>query len=389
MLAASPRVVVAPDKFKGTLTAEEVAAAMSRGVRDVLPRAQIISIPVADGGEGTVDALVAAGATRHTVRVTGPLGDEVVASFARRDSSAYVEAAEACGLQLIDPTPRSALQASSRGVGELVLAALDLGCSRVVVALGGVATTDGGAGMLVALGARLLDREGETVHPCGGASLPRVQTVDSTGLDPRLRDVELIAATDVRNPLLGPNGAAAVYAPQKGALPGDVEVLAAALEGWAEAVREESGRDVAAVPGAGAAGGLGAGVLALGGRVESGVELILEAVRAADLLDGADLLITGEGKLDGQSLEGKAPVGTALLAARYGVPALAVAGSVCIPEERWASVFAGARSLSEEVGPTQSFADPAASVRQVTSRAVQALIESASRTSASGASAAD
>ena len=323
------RVLVAPDKFKGSLPAAEVAARLAAGLSRAGVGADVVSLPVADGGDGTVDAAVSAGYRRVAMGVRGPVGRPVTASFALADGTAVIEAAQACGLSLLAPDSLAPLTATSKGVGELILAATRMGAKRVMLGLGGVATTDGGAGLVQALGARFTDAAGLELPP-GGAALARPATLHLE----RLRDlsgVEFLVASDVDNPLLGPSGAARVYAPQKGASPEDVRLLEAGLERWADIAEEAAGRTARDAPGAGAAGGLGfAALLFLGARMRPGIELLLEMLSFRQRLDGARLVITGEGSLDAQSLHGKAPVGVARAAAGHdpAVPVVAVAG-VC------------------------------------------------------------
>ena len=323
------RVLVAPDKFKGSLPAAEVAARLAAGLSRAGVGADVVSLPVADGGDGTVDAAVSAGYRRVAMGVRGPVGRPVTASFALADGTAVIEAAQACGLSLLAPDSLAPLTATSKGVGELILAATRMGAKQVMLGLGGVATTDGGAGLVQALGARLTDDSGHELPP-GGAALARLATLHLE----RLRDlsgVEFLVASDVDNPLLGPSGAARVYAPQKGASPEDVKLLEAGLERWADIAEEAAGRTARDAPGAGAAGGLGfAALLFLGARMRPGIELLLEMLSFGQRLDGARLVITGEGSLDAQSLHGKAPVGVARAAAGHdpAVPVVAVAG-VC------------------------------------------------------------
>jgi glycerate kinase len=323
-------VVIAPDKFKGSLTADGVAARLAAGLRRAGVTGPLIELPVADGGDGTVDAAVAAGYEHRAATVTGPAGEPVTASFALLDGTAVVEAARACGLALLasltggDLAP---LTATSRGVGELILAAAAAGARRVVLGLGGVATNDGGAGMAQALGARLLDAAGDELPPGGGA-LARLAKIDVSGLR-NLSGVEFLVASDVDNPLLGPSGAAAVYGPQKGASTADVNVLDAALARWADIAEASLRQRVREAPGAGAAGGLGfAALLFLRARPRPGIELLLEMLSFPAHLDGARLVITGEGALDHQTLRGKAPAGVARAAAAHHppVPVVAVAG---------------------------------------------------------------
>ncbi|WP_225753566.1 glycerate kinase [Actinotalea sp. Marseille-Q4924] len=299
-----PTVVLAPDKFKGCLTAAQVADALAAGIRDVSPEVRIRTVPVADGGDGTVAALLARGWRPLDVTVTGPDGAPVVARTAVRGRTAVVESSATSGLRLLQGRGLRPLTAGSRGVGEAIGAAVDAGARRVVVGVGGTACTDGGAGMLAALGARLLDGRGRPV-PDGGAGLAQVATVDLEPARERLAGVEVIVATDVDNPLLGADGAAAVYGPQKGATADDVLRLDEALSRWADVVGVAPD-----LPGAGAGGGLAYGLMAgLGGTVRSGVDLVLELVGFHREVAAADLVVTGEGCLDEQSLRGKAVIG--------------------------------------------------------------------------------
>ncbi|MFI9333693.1 glycerate kinase [Streptomyces althioticus] len=322
-------MLVAADKFKGSLTAVEVAERVTAGLRAVRPDVQVEALPVADGGDGTVAAAVAAGFERHEVRVSGPLGDEVTAAYALRDGTAVVEMAEASGLQRLPEGVFAPLTASTYGSGELLRAALDAGARSIVFGVGGSATTDGGAGMLAALGARFLTASGEPVGP-GGAALAEVATADLSGLDPRLRSVEFVLASDVDNPLTGPKGAAAVYGPQKGASPEDVERLDAALGHFAKVL---DAAELATSPGAGAAGGIGFGALLVGARFRPGIEVMLDVLGFAAALERADLVITGEGSLDEQTLHGKAPAGVAAAARAAGKDVVAVCGRLALAPE--------------------------------------------------------
>jgi glycerate 2-kinase len=330
------RVVVAPDKFKGSLTAAEVTAAVVAGLVRGGFIGEIEALPVADGGDGTVAAAVSAGFRRVELGVRGPVGKNVTASYALLGDTAVVEAAQACGLALLPPGCLAPLTATSRGVGELILTATRMGAKRIVLGVGGVATTDGGAGLLQALGARLTDDKGRELPP-GGAALARLAALDLA----RLRDlsgVEFLLASDVDNPLLGPAGAAAVYGPQKGASPGEVQLLEAGLRRWADLAEAALGGPVPVrdAPGAGAAGGIGfAAMLFLGARMRPGIELLLELASFGSRLDGARLVITGEGSLDAQTLHGKAPVGVARAAAAHdpAVPVVAVAGRCTLTQD--------------------------------------------------------
>ena len=320
------RVVVAPDKFKGSLTAAQVAARIAAGLARAAPGAEVVEMPVADGGDGTLEAAVEAGYRRVPVRAEGPTGEPVETAYAERDGVAVVELADVSGLGRLPGGRLAARTASSYGTGQVIRAALDAGCRRVVLGIGGSAGTDGGAGLVQALGGRLAGEHGGEVGR-GGAALAAVRSLDLAGLHPALATAEVVVASDVDNPLLGPRGAAAVYGPQKGASPADVAELDAALARWADAVRRATGRDEAATPGAGAAGGVGFAVLAvLGATLAPGIDLVLDLVGFRAVLPGAGLVITGEGSLDGQTLHGKAPAGVAAAARASGIPVVAGAG---------------------------------------------------------------
>ena len=365
-------VVVAPDKFKGSLTAPEVVGAITAGLRRYRPDLEVRPAPIADGGDGTLEAVAAHGYAPVPVQVSGPNGTAIEAAFGRLDRTAVVELAEASGLRRLTGGRLNPMTAGSRGTGDLIRAALDLGCDHVVLGLGGSAGTDGGAGMLQALGARLLDRRGHELGP-GGAALATVHRVDLTGLDPRLVDTEVVLATDVDNPLLGPSGAAAVYAPQKGATPAQVDELEQALANWARLLGEAVGQDRSAAPGAGAAGGVGfAALTALRAEPRPGIELILELINFEQMLSDAALVITGEGSLDRQSLHGKAPVGVATAAARHAVPTVAVAGRCELTEaELRAGGLVGAYALTSiEPDPAVCFTDAARLLEELVATAL-------------------
>ncbi|MBW8765882.1 MAG: glycerate kinase, partial [Geodermatophilales bacterium] len=319
------RVVVAPDKFKGSLSAPQVAAHLAAGLVRAVPGAEIVQVPVADGGEGTLDAAVSAGFRRVPVRAEGPTGEPVQTSYAERDGVAVVELADVSGMRRLPGGRLAARTASSFGTGEVLRAALDAGCWRIVLGIGGSACTDGGAGLVQALGAQLRDAGGRGIGR-GGATLAAVDSLDLADLHPALRTAEVVVASDVDNPLLGPRGAAAVYGPQKGASPADVTELDAALARWAQVVSAATGVEAAGQPGAGAAGGVGFAALAvLGATLRPGIDLILDLVGFRATLPGTGLVVTGEGSLDEQSLHGKAPVGVAAVARAAGVPVVAVA----------------------------------------------------------------
>jgi glycerate kinase len=328
-------VLIAPDKFKGSLSAAQVATHVAAGLRSVLPDLAVRELPVADGGDGTVDAAVQAGFTRVRLRASGPTGVPVDTSYARRDDIAVIEMATVCGLLRLPggrPTP---LHASSFGLGEAVSAAAAAGCRRIVLGIGGSASTDGGAGMLQALGARLLDEQGRALPPRGIPLDDTSYTLELTGLDPVLRDVEIVVACDVDNPLFGARGAAEVYAPQKGASPQQVSGLDSGLRRWADVVAAATCSDWAAEPGAGAAGGVGFAALAvLGAVLRPGIQIVLDLIGFAGHLADCRLVITGEGALDEQTLAGKAPAGVSAAARSAGVPVVAVAGrSTLTPAE--------------------------------------------------------
>lgn len=335
-MSKAARVLVAADKFKGSLTAAQVAERVTAGIRRAVPDAEVTALPVADGGDGTVAAALAAGFERREVRVTGPLGTPVTAGYALRGPTAVVEMAEASGLQRLPEGVRAPLTATTRGSGELLRAALDAGARTVVLGVGGSATTDGGAGMLTALGARFLAADGTPVGP-GGGGLRELATADLSALDPRFRDVELVLAGDVDNPLTGPTGAPAVYGPQKGASPADVAALDAALAHFARVLAGPLGpraTELAGAPGAGAAGGIGYGALVgLGARFRPGIEVMLDVLGFAPALARATLVVTGEGSLDRQTLHGKAPAGVAAAARAAGVDCVAVCGRLALPPE--------------------------------------------------------
>lgn len=364
------RVVVAPDKFEGSLSAGQAAEAIEAGLRRARPDAEVIRLPLGDGGAGTLEALVAAGFQRVPVAATGPTGEPVAAAVAVHGPRAFVEMAEASGLKRLPGGRRAPLAATTYGTGQLLAAALDHGAREIVLGIGGSATTDGGAGMAAALGARLLDQAGADLPP-GGAALLRLARIDVSGLDPRLREVRVTVASDVDNPLTGPEGAAHVYGPQKGAGPDDVLLLDSALRRYARVLADDLGMDVADTPGAGAAGGLGAGAIAfLGAELRTGIELVLELVGFDEAVDGADLVITGEGKLDAQSLRGKAPVGVARAAGAHGVPVVAVAGAVEVADrELRAAGFEEAHALLElEPDPRRSMAEAAPLLERLAER---------------------
>lgn len=324
------KLVIAPDSFKESLSAPEVAAAIARGWSRARPLDEILLRPMADGGEGTVDAVLAAtGGERRECAVRGPLGAPVQAHWGwLEEGAAVIEMAAASGLHWVAPQLRDATRTTSYGTGELIRAALDAGARKIILGLGGSATNDGGMGLLQALGVRFLDERGEPLGD-GGAALAGLHAIDLAGLDPRLAGVEVEVAADVNNPLCGEHGASAVFGPQKGASPEQVRQLDAALARYAEVAARTLGQDHSLFPGVGAAGGLGFAARAfLKARFRPGVELVAEVSGLAEALRGAGLAITGEGRLDEQSLHGKTPIGVARLAHVAGVPLIALAGSL-------------------------------------------------------------
>ncbi len=357
------KILLAPDSFKGCLSAAEVCRALHAGVWAADPHIEGVEVPLADGGEGTVDALVhATGGHLVTVSVEGPLGEPVAAQFGILGDgrTAVIEMAAASGLPLVPEEHRDPTRTTTYGTGQLIQAALDAGCQRLIIGIGGSATTDGGAGMAQALGVRMLDGQGQPIPRVSGGSLNNIATIDLSNRDPRLDHCTVQVACDVDNPLLGPDGAAQVYAPQKGATPEQVEQLEAGLAHYAELLARDLGKSVADVPGAGAAGGLGAGLLAFcDATLESGVELVLDVVKLAEKAAGADLIITGEGKLDMQTRFGKAPTGALHVGQELDIPVIAIAGTVAadagqLVEHGFTAVFSCLRapmSLAEAMQP--------------------------------------
>jgi glycerate 2-kinase len=320
------RVVLAPDKFKGSLTAAEVAEALAAGMRDVLPGLETIMLPVADGGDGTVAAALSAGFAKIIVDAVGPTGEPVQAPYALDGDRAVVELAAVVGLSMLPGGRLEPLRSSTYGLGLVVADAIRRGATTIVLGLGGSASSDGGAGMAQALGARLLDANGHQLPP-EGAALADLAHLELAPLRATLNGITIIVASDVDNPLLGPHGAAAVFGPQKGAAPQQVEALERDLRHWSQLVSKATGRDDAQRPGAGAAGGTGFAALALlNAEIMPGIELILDLIDFERRIADADLVVTGEGSLDEQSLAGKAPVGVARAAARAGISVVAVAG---------------------------------------------------------------
>lgn len=325
------KVVIAPDSFKGSLSALDVAKAMAKGIQKRWADAEIHLVPMADGGEGTTLALVQAtgGALEYSI-VSDPLGQPVKAHFGvlGDGKTAVVEVAQASGLPLVPMEKRNPLHTSSYGTGQLIKKALDHGCNELILGIGGSATNDGAMGLLTALGVIFLDNHGQPLVGCGG-NLHKIHQIDVSELDQRLKEIEIKVACDVTNPLCGVNGASAVYGPQKGATPDMIEELDRGLAHYAQKIEELLGVQVAELPGAGAAGGIGAGLMAfLGAQLIPGVQLIIEVTQMEQLLPEADLIITGEGQTDGQTVYGKAPVGVAQIAKKYQKPVICISGSL-------------------------------------------------------------
>lgn len=325
------RILIMPDSYKGSLTATDAARAMGSGVRQIFPEADIELLPIADGGEGTVETLVeATGGRLEHCMVTGPLGEPVRAVWGVLGDgvTAVIEMASAAGLPLIKDSQKNPLIATSYGVGELIRAALDADMEKFIIGIGGSATNDGGAGFAAALGARFKDAEGNDL-PLGGAALARLACIDISGLDPRLAGKDILVACDVKNPLCGACGASAVFGPQKGATPAMIAELDAALAHYAGIAEKTCGKTIMDYPGAGAAGGLGAGLMLFTDAVlRPGIQLILQTMRVEEKLRDADLVFTGEGNTDYQTCFGKAPVGVSTLARKYSVPTICISGGI-------------------------------------------------------------
>ncbi|AQX56159.1 glycerate kinase [Priestia flexa] len=325
------KIVIAPDSFKESLSALEVAEAVEKGFKQVLPQANYVKVPMADGGEGTVQSLVdATDGEIISKTVTGPLGEPVEAFFGILGTkrTAVIEMAAASGLHLVPPAKRNPLMTTTKGTGELISAALDYGVNHIIIGIGGSATNDGGAGMAKALGAQLLDAEGNEILDGGGA-LGNLAFINLSTLDSRLQHVKIEVACDVDNPLTGERGASAIFGPQKGATPEMVALLDRNLRHYAAVLERDLGQKIDDVPGAGAAGGLGAGLLAfLQAELKRGVDIVIEATNLLEAVRDADVVITGEGKIDGQTIYGKTPIGVAKTAKKHGIPVIGIAGNI-------------------------------------------------------------
>ena len=325
------KIVVAPDSFKGSLSALEVAESVERGIKKVLPAITIHKVPMADGGEGTLESLVDATSGRlEVVTVMDPLLREIKATFGvlGDNKTAVIEMAQASGICLVAEKEKNPLLTTTFGTGQLIKAALEMGLRNFILAIGGSATNDGGAGMLQALGAKLLDINNEEV-PVGGGNLHKVEHIDLSNFDTRIKDCKFTIASDVQNPFIGSNGASFVFGPQKGATPSMVEQLDSNLTHWANKIEEVTNRSVHHIPGAGAAGGLGGAFLAFfPSELKRGIDIVIEYTDLESFLVEADLVITGEGKIDFQTASGKTPMGVAQLAKKYDIPTIAIAGTV-------------------------------------------------------------
>ncbi|NLZ38576.1 MAG: glycerate kinase [Firmicutes bacterium] len=324
------KIVIATDSYKGSISTVDAARAIEKGIIKVFPQAEIIKMPVADGGEGTVNALVlGTNGEFRQAEVISPIGDKILAQYGiLQDNTAVIEMASASGLQLIPEEMRNPLYTTTYGTGQLIKAALDEGCKKILIGIGGSATNDGGAGMAQALGVSFTDSTGKELG-FGGGELAKLARIDLTCLDPRLSQTEIIVASDVTNPLCGERGASFVYGPQKGATQESIEYLDRSLYHYATIIKEQLGKDINDIPGAGAAGGLGAGLIVFcNGVLRSGIEIILDLLNIDQHLLDADLVITGEGQIDEQTINGKVPIGVARRAKKYGVPVLAITGSI-------------------------------------------------------------
>jgi glycerate kinase len=370
------KIVVAPDSFKGSLTAVEVSDAIGQGVREIFPEAEIVKIPMADGGDGTVQCLVnATGGEILRKKVTGPLGDEVLASYGilGDKKTAVIEMAEASGLTLVPENKRNPLITTTYGTGQLIKAGLDRGCRKMIIGIGGSATNDGGAGMVQALGVKLLDQERKEIG-FGGGELKKVFRIDAKYLDNRLSETKVLIASDVSNPLCGPKGASRIYGPQKGATPEIIEELDKSLAHFAEVIKRDLHKNVKDVPGAGAAGGLGASLMAfLDAELRPGIEIVIEIVKLEQAIKDADLVITGEGKIDSQTIYGKAPIGVARIAKKYNIPVVAVAA--IISDDADIVHQYGINTLIKISEPPMSLAEPKSKKVQLIKSCIKKFLE--------------
>jgi len=370
------KIVVAPDSFKGSLTAVEVSDAIEQGVREIFPEAEVVKIPMADGGDGTVQCLVnATGGKILREKVTGPLGDEVLASYGilGDKKTAVIEMAEASGLTLVPENKRNPLITTTYGTGQLIKAALDQECRKMIIGIGGSATNDGGAGMVQALGVKLLDKNGEEIG-FGGGELKKVFRIDTKYLNNHLSETKVLIASDVSNPLCGSKGASRIYGPQKGATPEIIEELDESLAHFAEIIKRDLHKHIKDIPGAGAAGGLGASLMAfLNAELRPGIEIIIEIVKLEQAIKDADLVITGEGKIDSQTIYGKAPIGVARIAKKYNIPVIAVAA--IISDDADIVHQHGIDNLIKVSEPPMSLAEPKSKKVRLVKRSIKQFLE--------------
>lgn len=378
------RIVVAPDSFKGSIGAVELSMSIAKGILDIDPAAEIVELPLADGGEGTAETMVhASGGRLCSHRVSDPLGRLMSASYGVLGDgrTAVIETAQASGLTLLKEEERAPMLASSKGTGELLVHALDAGYRRFIVGLGGSATNDGGAGLLSALGARFLDHRGEELGP-GGAALKDLASIDMTRLDNRLLESEFIMASDVRNPLCGPNGASRIFGPQKGASSEQIRILDDALRHYGDVMTRTLGMDVRTAEGSGAAGGIGFALLSvMGAKMRSGIEVIMEAIDFDKRIRGADLIVTGEGRLDRQTLSGKAIEGVCRKGRQHGIRVIALCGSTQLTEDEMDQLGLGA-AFSIVPGPCsleQAISNASEWVRRQTRQIMKLVLEAERR----------
>lgn len=325
------KIVIAPDSFKESMTAQKACDAIERGLKKIIKNAEIIKVPMADGGEGTTQSLVdATGGKFYHTESTGPLGEKVNSVFGilGDGKTAILEMASTSGLEIVPREKRNPMLTTTFGTGELIKKAIDMGVSTVLIGIGGSATNDGGAGMIQALGGKLLDKNGNQIG-FGGGKLSEIERIDLSEVDERLKNIKIIAACDVQNPLTGPTGASHIFGPQKGADKEMVEILDENLKHFAEIIRKDLGKDIENVPGAGAAGGLGAGLMAfLSAELKKGIDIVIEYSKLEEKMNGVSLVITGEGSIDGQTRFGKTPYGVAKTAKKHNIPVVALAGNV-------------------------------------------------------------
>ena len=353
------KIVIAPDSFKSSLTAIEVSDALEKGVKKAYPNAQIEKIPMADGGEGTVQCLVNATQGKiYQKEVIGPLGEQVISSFGvlGDQNAAAIEMASASGLPLVPPEKKNPLITTTFGTGQLIKAALDHGCSTMIIGIGGSATNDGGAGMVQALGAYLLDNNEKEIG-FGGSQLAKLNRIDISNMDERISKTKILVASDVQNPLCGPTGASRIYGPQKGATEEMIVTLDNALSHFADIINRDLGKDIKDIPGAGAAGGLGAGLIAfLNAELKPGIDIVINTVRLEEIVQDADLVITGEGEINGSTIYGKTPIGVARVAKKYQIPVVSV--SALIDDSGWIVKEHGIDYLIKPENPTMEIEFP-------------------------------